>query len=535
MSVPFGREDIIPLGILRKSILLMDLRRLILMLAVMSALVTLVNGFFATYQVQRQLLIDNTLDANRLFAAKLAVSTNLFFDSVHRQLAYSAAQLARRFDDNGLRQSETDRLLTQTNSFNSVAVVNADGVVLATSPDTIQIKGQKLSTPGALQALRQRTPHVSEPYISAAGNLLVFISAPIITADGRYLGYVGGTIYLKQKSILNELLGENYHAAGSYTYVIDAERKIIYHQDPSRIGQTLGPGALEDAIRRQGDGSVQERNPSGISALAGYAAVPIPHWTIITVRTTDNTLLSLRGLMLNVLHRTMPLTLLTLLAVWLLARLISQPLRQLARSANNMDKVGISEDIKRISSWYFEAAQLKRAMLMGISLLQKKIGKLKDEVQTDPLTGLLNRRGLSVALDNCQAAGQYFSVIAVDIDFFKAVNDTYGHDTGDEVIILLARQLRACARASDILCRNGGEEFLMLLPGTGPEVSQSIAERLRQSVAATEFPRVGHITISAGVALWSPAAGKPGMALKWADDALYQAKQEGRNRVVMAA
>jgi len=512
----------------------MDLRRLILILAVMSALVTLGNGFFATYQVQRQLLIGDTLEANRVYAAKLADTTNLFFESVYRQLDYSSSILSTGFDNPTLLQSEAQRLLLQTNSFNSVAVVNANGVVLATSPDSIQIKGKKLTTPGALQALRVRAPNISEPYISATGNLVIFISSPIVEEDGTYLGYVGGTIYLKQKSILNELLGQNFHAAGSFTYVIDDERKIIYHDDAARIGQPMAHGGLSEAVQRQGGGSLQEISPSGIDILAGYAAEPLSHWTIITIRTTGSTLLSLQGMMLSVLHRTLPLTLLTLAAAWLFARLISQPLWLLARSANNMDRTGISDDITRIPSWYFEVAQLKRAMLVGISLLQKKIGTLKTEVQTDPLTGLLNRRGLSFTLEVYLAAKQNFAAIALDIDMFKRVNDTYGHDVGDEVIKFLAQQLRICSRGEDILCRIGGEEFLMLLPDTSVGIAVDIAERLRGNIAAVDFPKVGHVSVSAGVALWSPETGHLEQALKQADDALYQAKAQGRNRVVVA-
>ncbi|WP_413726893.1 diguanylate cyclase [Sodalis sp. RH16] len=512
----------------------MDLRRLILILAVMSALVTLANGFFATYQVQRQLLIDDTLEANRNYAAKLADTTNLFFVSLYRQLAYSSAMISADFGNSALLQSEAQRLLLQTNSFNSVAVVNAEGVVLATSPESIQIKGRKLTTPGALQALRIRVPNISEPYVSVTGNLLIFISSPVFAEDGTYLGYVGGTIYLKQKSILNEMLGQNFHGAGSYTYVVDDERKIIYHDDAARIGQPMAHGELSTAVQRQGRGSLQEASQSGINILAGFAAEPLSHWTIITIRTTDNTLMSLRGLMLSVLHRTLPLTLLTLVAAWLFARLISQPLWLLARSANDMDRTGIFDDITRIPSWYFEVAQLKRAMLVGISLLQKKIGTLKTEVQTDPLTGLHNRRGLSLALAAYSSANQGFAVIAFDIDKFKKVNDTYGHDVGDQVLKCMAQQLRACSRSEDVLCRIGGEEFLMLLPATPMGIATDIAERLRTNIAATDFPSVGRVYISAGVALWSPEAGNPEQALKQADDALYRAKAQGRNQVVVA-
>ena len=512
----------------------MDIRRLILILAVVSTLVTLINGFFATYLVQRQLLIANTLEANRIYAEKLALSADLFFETSLGQLKYSAALLATGFDDPHLLQTESQRLLLQTASFNSVVVVDSTGVVLATSPDTIRLKETKLTTPGALQALKMRGVHVSQPYFAATANLVIFISAPIITEQGRFLGYVGGTIYLKQHSILDELFREDFYNKDSFTFVIDDEGKNIYRQDTSHISEKMAQGALNQVLRRQKSGSVQVDNGSGVNELAGYASVPIPKWTIFTVRTTDNTLLSLRPLMLDVLHQTLPLIMLTLTGVWFFAHLISQPLRQLALSATEMDRADTFDDIKHISAWYHEVAQLKRAMLLGMSLLQNKIGRLNAEVQTDPMTGLLNRRGLAKALDRCVIDSKPLSILALDIDLFKNVNDTYGHDAGDTVINLLALQLRRCCRATDILCRNGGEEFLVLLPSTGRELGIIMAERLRECVANMYFPKVGHITVSIGVASWTPASGMLGLAIKQADEALYRAKKEGRNRVVVA-
>ncbi|MGC6386589.1 GGDEF domain-containing protein [Ewingella sp. S1.OA.A_B6] len=118
-----------------------------------------------------------------------------------------------------------------------------------------------------------------------------------------------------------------------------------------------------------------------------------------------------------------------------------------------------------------------------------------------------------------------FSVIALDIDHFKKINDTYGHDVGDEVIKLLAQQIRAGSRESDILCRNGGEE----LPGTS-----QMAERLRQSVEGMQIPQSDKITISLGIADDSSLKIQYERVLKKTDEALYRAKQEGRNRVVVS-
>lgn len=519
---------------LSNSLFRIDLRRLILSLAVMSAFVTLANSFYASYSVQRQLLIDNTLEENRVYAAKLAASTEQFLKSMQKQLAYSSVIAASHFDDPKILQAETARLKYQTDSFNSVVITNIKGKILATSPDSLQLIGHTVNTPGALEALKMRRPMISKPYISLAKNLVIVISTPVVSEQGEYLGYIGGTIYLRQKSILNELLGEHYYRDGSYIAVLDNERRILYHPDANRVGEVVKPRPLTEAPKSSANGSLMVTNLAGKAMLAGYAVVPSSGWEIVTQRPTDATLKPLEGLMYKVLRHLTPLAIVTLLIVWLFSRLIARPLWLLARSANEMDKPDVSSNIREIPSWYFESTQLKRALLIGISLLQKKIGKLKFETQTDPMTGLFNRRGLAMTLESVVQLRQQFSAITLDIDHFKAINDSYGHDIGDEVIKSLAEQIRHSARESDILCRVGGEEFLVLLPGTPLAEAGMIAERLRQNVETLRLPGIQPITISLGVAYWNQQQGEPDKALKRADEALYRAKKEGRNRVVIS-
>lgn len=528
--IPEHADNLMSLAYLTR----LDLRRLILLLAVCSALIMLANSFHASYRVQRQLLIDNAQETNHVYALKLAESTGDFLQSTQQQLGYSAGLLAEHFDNQSVLQAEAQRLRLQTDSFNSVLIADAQGWVRATSHDILQIKGQQLKSSGALQALRERRPLISRPYTSPTGNLLVFISHPIVTGSGRYLGYVGGTIYLKQKSILNNLLDENYHRDGSYLYVVDQGRLLLYHPDPSRIGTVVGKNAAIDAVLRGENGSQRIRNSRGEDMLAGYAALPATGWGVIVQRPAAATLKPLDSLMLGVLRNTLPIAILTLLCVWWLARLISRPLWMLAREAHEMNAPEASDRIQHIHSWYFEASQIKRAMLVGIGLLQQKIGKLNLDVQTDPMTGLHNRRGLALALETWQAEMRPFAVVALDIDYFKRINDSFGHAIGDQVIQLLAQLMRSGSREADVLCRSGGEKFLMLLPDASPAAALKIAERLRQRVEQADMPGVGHITISLGVAHWPLDASAVEQALKIADAALYKAKQGGRNRVVVA-
>lgn len=162
---------------------------------------------------------------------------------------------------------------------------------------------------------------------------------------------------------------------------------------------------------------------------------------------------------------------------------------------------------------------------------------------TDELTGLYNRRyfdrHLNLMLDRAREQERDMALMLLDLDFFKAVNDTHGHDMGDAVLREFAGRLRRNIRGVDLACRFGGEEFVVLMPDTDFRQAQMVAERVRTAVAERAFElaagRPLSITVSVGVALNESQHDTPEMILKRADVALYRAKREGRNRVVFDA
>ncbi|WP_010321765.1 sensor domain-containing diguanylate cyclase [Marinobacterium stanieri] len=513
-----------------KNFLQFNLKHLILLLAFSSAAITLLNSLSASYQVQRKLLIQQSLDSNQVYARKLATSTENFLQASQQQLAVTAEELVPELHNQDKVQAIANRLRRLTESFNSVVIVSAEGEVLATSPEALRIVGHHLQSPGALEALKERKPLISEAYLSAANNLLVFISHPLFAETGEYLGYIGGSIYLKERSILNSLLGTHYYKDGSYLFVVDQNRRLLYHPETERVGERVHDNAVIEQVISGNEGSAQVQNSQGIEMLAGFAPVGSANWGIVAQRPLEATLAPLNSQMHAVIYHTLPLALVTLLLIWWLARLVSRPLWQLADNAQSLDKPCTPERIKRVRSWYFESAELKRAMLLGINLLHTRIGELKNDAETDPLTGLSNRRGSELTLALLQEKQVPFSVLAIDIDHFKQVNDTYGHDCGDEVLKSLAEILKSCTRQEDLACRTGGEEFMILLPNVHLQGAQELAERLRKAVAKYLFAEVGVLTISIGVAEWPEQADEPAKVLKYADHALYRAKKRGRNR-----
>jgi two-component system, cell cycle response regulator len=135
--------------------------------------------------------------------------------------------------------------------------------------------------------------------------------------------------------------------------------------------------------------------------------------------------------------------------------------------------------------------------------------------------------------------GKALSILAIDVDFFKMINDTHGHDVGDKVLQELAVRIRQHTRSIDLCCRTGGEEFVLVLPSTDIAAAAVIAERLRKSIASKSFAvKLAEgvpVTISIGLAGLGLVDDSLDKLLKRADEALYAAKREGRNRVVKAA
>jgi two-component system cell cycle response regulator len=177
-------------------------------------------------------------------------------------------------------------------------------------------------------------------------------------------------------------------------------------------------------------------------------------------------------------------------------------------------------------------------------LLRSSLDRSLEAAVTDQLTGLHNRRYMAGQLEALVAravhGGEPVAALLLDIDHFKKINDSFGHDVGDEVLREFAIRLATNVRAVDLPCRYGGEEFVVVMPDTPLAAAERIAERIRMHVAGSPFRVVGagevlSVTISIGVAATHGEADTPDALLKRADEALYEAKASGRNKVIAKA
>ncbi len=195
-------------------------------------------------------------------------------------------------------------------------------------------------------------------------------------------------------------------------------------------------------------------------------------------------------------------------------------------------KLGMGATVRFVSSML--------AMMIAINIILQVLKslqyKLQEQTIRDPLTGAYNRRHMEVclatAIDRKYRHNSTASLLMLDVDYFKRINDELGHEAGDEVLSKLVTLMEGRIRKLDLLFRSGGEEFIILLPDTNAEQASILAEQLRTEIAATPFISAHAITASIGVAELENADTRDHW-LKHVDDALYSAKNEGRNKVVV--
>ncbi len=185
-------------------------------------------------------------------------------------------------------------------------------------------------------------------------------------------------------------------------------------------------------------------------------------------------------------------------------------------------------------------AQRLHAATVELESLRAELDLAKVQATMDSLTGVTNRRGFDESIEKMLRehppgeAGP--SVVLIDLDHFKLINDEYGHVFGDTVLKSVALAIRSCVKGRDLVARYGGEEFVVLLPGTALAGATALAEQIRTTIAAARVRRgknhesVGTITVSLGVAAWRPGEALESL-IDRADQALYRSKREGRNRV----
>ena len=366
------------------------------------------------------------------------------------------------------------------------------------------------------------------------------------------------------REVIESLTPERSEDSAVELFVFDRQGELIYAPNRSiqalqEAGQRLPEGSdRREGLRRVKNQATVTRWVDGRQYLTAVTPLPARNpesdlgWYVVAREPVEVAFAEAHHAVRMALAIGLAAALLASVLAWLAARRLSEDLFALADAATavqadrhdtRLPQAHSSREVRELSGALDHMTQrlmaareaLEEKVRLRTLELEAANRALDMQARTDALTGLLNRRGfesqMAFALALARRSQRDLSLIAVDVDHFKRVNDTYGHEAGDEVLRRLGQTLAARLRSSDVVARLGGEEFVALLPDTDLTGAQAIAQALVDAMAEQHDPVVGRITVSAGVGSMRDLQDTGADMLRRADAALYEAKRQGRNRV----
>jgi diguanylate cyclase (GGDEF)-like protein len=427
-------------------------------------------------------------------------------------------------------------------------------------------QGPYLGDVHAAKLLSEMLPRPSD------GEPLRFIdlAAPLHTPQGALLGTLGVHVDWRwAREVVAELHSEDARDDGVLVYIFDQDGKVIHRPAGATPDDHLADALNTTqgaALRTWADG--QPYLTTG-TRLPGRIGEPNLGWTVVVRQPAEQALEGVAQARRQVWRHGTAVSALAMLLVWVAAGLFSRPLRDISQAAERIEagrhdtpipQWRQSSEIEQLSRSLARMTQhlvaREQALAQANEHLEARVAERTAELarvneelaranehldslaHIDSLTGLINRRGADQLLANLVAQARRhkrpLGVLLCDVDHFKRVNDNFGHAMGDDVLRAVATALRQTLRESDSAARFGGEEFVVLLPETDADGVAVVGEKIRRAIAALALPEVGRCTISVGGAVMPHGRTLPAQLLARADEALYEAKAQGRDRVCMA-
>ena len=423
--------------------------------------------------------------------------------------------------------------------FNSLSWIDETGVIRAISPVSIGIKGESIAPGLAKDALDAREPGLTTPYTGLSDRLIMLMSQPIYSKDGTYKGMIGGSIFLQEENVLNQLLGNDaVEQNGSYYFVVGPKGTLLFHPERNLIGESVYENPVVRKLTQGKSGMEHVTNTKGVPMLAAYSYVSEPGWGIVQQTPysflQDSLIEQLLQMLKNML---LPSLFLLLLSVFI-ARKLAAPFTHLGNLVDQLaEGKTVSQPLKETlikPHWNREADLLTKSVAVAFETLERNNQQLTESALTDTLTGLPNRRKLDNVLSEWSSEERLFSLLVLDIDHFKSINDSYGHQKGDETLKELAAVVQKIIRPEDYCFRYGGEEFVLLLPETNRLAAYQTAEKIRRKIEKTSLIPDKIVTVSIGISEFPTQSRSMAELFQMADQALYNSKSKGRNRITIS-
>ncbi|WP_062198129.1 sensor domain-containing diguanylate cyclase [Massilibacterium senegalense] len=514
---------------------MLSLRTLILLFTLIPLIILIIYHLSVSYSINKQTLTEEVLKTNEAYAKKVAKTTEDYFQTMTQVMEANSRYIATCDGLTPCIEEELHRLSIQFPYFDAILITNKENEVMATSSDRAKIIGEKINEKEIQSAFKTQKTFISKPFPSMLKNdLQVMVAVPIIDENNEFQGFISGLFFIKKENIITKLMEDHYYNQYSNVYVIDEEGKIIYHKYQSKIFKNIKKYSYVKYILANNNGYLNTENMAGEKVLVGYSKIDGANWYVIIEQPISFTIASIQRSMHQIVKQVVWFSIILIVIMYLLSFYITNPLSKLAKYLQQVKVQKQEVMIPKINDWYYEAKMLHKNIVNSIYGFYDDIYTLKTESKTDVLTGLLNRKTLEEYFTHWEKTKTPFCILFLDLDFFKQINDTYGHDVGDDVLRLFSTMLQKFMRKTDVCARWGGEEFIVLLPETSMKEAFTIAERIRENMYIEPLLNDKNVTVSIGIAQYPYHHKQIEKVIKKADDALYMAKRNGRNQTIIA-
>ncbi|WP_431479214.1 diguanylate cyclase domain-containing protein [Massilia eburnea] len=421
--------------------------------------------------------------------------------------------------------------------FFNVTAYDADGKLVANLQDRRMIgKLNSKNRQYFRDTVTAQEGIVSAPFRSVlSGRPVLAITQPVFGRDGSLDYVLVGTVDLQRPAFAGQLNALRGKAEG-YLFILTADGTTLYHPDQNRVlTQAAAPGTLGAAVLAAADGWRDDALDEGKPVLLAHKRLQKADWTVAVSFPIRDVFASMATLRWRALAAASVVALVAGLGAWLLLRALLAPLYALHGQVRAFGRGNI--DIEQFNSGKpDEFGHLSRAFYQVARQQQMAERNLQRLATTDPLTGAHNRRMFDEffpqALKRAIRAGQQIGLAVIDIDYFKGINDNFGHQAGDAVLIQFADRMRDAVRSTDTVARIAGDEFVIVFEHL--EAGHDVNLLGEKIVAAMQAPfevngRPLNVSASIGIALTTELPADVDKVMLAADQALYCVKAAGRN------
>lgn len=425
--------------------------------------------------------------------------------------------------------------------FFNVIALDANGNLIANLNDRRSIGLSNFSKRDYfIDTVNNREGVISAPFRSALSKKpVVVVTEPVFDVNGKLLYIIGGAIDLQRPRFFGQLAVLKSGQSG-YLFMLTKQGIVIHHPDQQRILMNVtqeAGGAVPSTLAAMNgfEGWVEGRSKKGVNSLIAYKRLFRTDWIIGSVYPVEEAFAPLIDMRRKALLASGGVAIVAGLLGWLAIMRLLLPLGALRRHVADISggsiNIKVFDVIRRD-----EFGELSRAFFL-LSLQRREVEEeLVRLTRTDALTGLYNRRmfeeSMVMALARARRNKQYIALAYLDIDHFKSINDSYGHGTGDQVLIEFARRIKLAVRTTDTVVRLAGDEFVVIFENLADDTE--IPELARKILASIEPAFVlgclsFAVTTSIGIAINANGYSSVGALMEASDSALYEAKRKGRN------